>query len=64
MPMDVEDIAQASVSGPPALSLTPTDGGVECNGDSDAVVSVSVSGGTMPYQYNWSSASSNSDATA
>jgi large repetitive protein len=36
---------------------------ISCNGGSDGSVSVSVSGGTLPYNYNWSNGTFNDTAT-
>lgn len=38
---------------PPALTLTTVSGSVSCAGTCDGTVSVTASGGTSPYFYNW-----------
>lgn len=46
-----------------ALSVTPTQSNVTCNGGSNGSATVSVTGGTAPYTYSWSPSGGNA-ATA
>lgn len=43
-----------SITAPPALTLTSTNGTVSCAGSCDGTVSVTASGGTSGYFYSWS----------
>ena len=43
-----------SITSPPALTLTPTNGTVSCSGSCDGTVSVVATGGTSGYFYSWS----------
>lgn len=42
------------ISEPPALTITPSQNNVSCNGGSNGSASVTVTGGTGAYTYNWS----------
>ncbi len=43
----------ASIITPPAITLTPANGTVSCSGVCDGTISVTASGGTPGYFYNW-----------
>ncbi|MDO8365430.1 MAG: LamG-like jellyroll fold domain-containing protein [Saprospiraceae bacterium] len=47
------EVATVSISEPPLLASSATATDVTCYGIQDATASVSVSGGTIPYQYVW-----------
>jgi hypothetical protein len=54
-----------TITQPPAIIPTITQySGVKCNGDSDAVLFASASGGSGFYQYHWSDASSQTNTIA
>lgn len=55
--------ATTTVNEPDALSLSASSSDVSCNGGSDGTASVSVSGGTLEYFYNWSNGSQGSGTT-
>ncbi|MEN0008634.1 MBG domain-containing protein [Flavobacterium nitrogenifigens] len=42
------------ISEPPALTLTPSQNNVSCNGGSNGSATITVTGGTGAYTYNWS----------
>lgn len=46
-------VNQVTINEPPALSATGTVTDVQCNGYSNGVISVTVTGGTPVYSYNW-----------
>ncbi|MFN8299995.1 MAG: T9SS type A sorting domain-containing protein [Chitinophagales bacterium] len=48
---------------PNAITFNPTVTNVNCNGATSGAVSLSVAGGTGPYQYTWSNGSSSSSIT-
>ncbi len=48
----------------PAITLTPVNATVTCAGSCDGTVSVTASGGTPGYSYNWSSVPSQTTASA
>ena len=54
----------ASITTPPAITLTPTNGTVSCAGSCDGTVSVTPSGGTPGYFYNWNSVPSQTTSLA
>lgn len=55
---------QTWITEPPALSaVAAVNGNVSCMGGSNGSASVSVSGGTMPYSYSWSSGHSTSSTS-
>ena len=49
---------------PPAITLTTTNGTVSCAGSCDGTVSVTASGGTAGYFYNWNSTPSQTTTIA
>ncbi len=46
--------ASATLTAPPAISLTENHRNESCNGSSDAVINLAVYGGTPSYQFVWS----------
>ena len=54
----------ASITTPPAITLTPTNGTVSCAGSCDGTVSVTPTGGSPGYFYSWNSVPAQSTATA
>ena len=50
-----------SIMQPDALTLSISGTDITCNGNNDGMVDATVSGGTMPYMYNWSSGSMTED---
>lgn len=48
-----------TISEPSALTITPSQTDVSCNGGSNGSASVTVTGGTGAYTYNWSNGSHN-----
>jgi len=58
-----EAIRDFTISQPPALSITPSQTNVSCNGGTNGTASASVSGGTGTYTYSWSPTGGNA-ATA
>lgn len=57
----VDQITNVSVGEPNILSATGTVNPVTCNGDSDGSISLSVTGGNVPYSYVWSNAATTKD---
>ena len=53
-----------SITPPPAITLTATNGTVSCAGSCDGTISVTASGGTAGYFYNWNSTPSQTTALA
>lgn len=43
----------ATITQPPALSVTPTQTNIACNGQCNGSASVTITGGTGGYTYNW-----------
>jgi hypothetical protein len=54
----------ASITTPPAITLTPTNGTVSCAGSCDGTISVTPTGGTPGYFYNWNSVPSQTTSVA
>ncbi|MBN4066131.1 SprB repeat-containing protein, partial [Candidatus Amoebophilus asiaticus] len=48
-------LASMTINEPPALVLSMGKTDVSCNGGNDGTAGVTVSGGTLPYTYSWSS---------
>jgi len=46
----------ATITEPDALIATATDDAILCNGDADGDIDLTVTGGTMPYTYDWNNA--------
>jgi hypothetical protein len=49
----VYPVFSTNITQPPALTVTPTQTNIACNGFCTGATSVSVSGGNLPYTYNW-----------
>lgn len=49
-----DTVITVTITEPPALVVTITATNVTCNGDDDGSATANVSGGTVPYIYNWS----------
>ncbi len=45
--------ATADVTEPPLLTASAIDGALACNGDTNGSIDLTVTGGTMPYTYQW-----------
>jgi len=54
--------ASVTITEPSALSASTNKTDVSCNGGNDGAASINVSGGTMPYSYNWSNGNLTSNA--
>lgn len=54
---------QVTLVEPTSLVLTPSSTDVSCNGGSDGIVGILVSGGTPPYSYSWSTGGTNPTIT-
>ena len=46
------------ITNPIALSLTTNTNNIDCAGNENGLINVSIDGGTTPYQYNWSNGES------
>ncbi len=55
--------ASVTVGAPPAITLTTTVQDVTCNGFEDGSATVTASGGTSPYTYEWSNGATTATAT-
>jgi gliding motility-associated-like protein len=51
------------ITEPAALATNITTNNTSCNGGSDGTATATVSGGTIPYSYNWSNGSTDSTTT-
>lgn len=51
-----------NITQPPALQLSLSLGHISCFDGNDGVIHANASGGTLPYQYNWSNSSSVTDS--
>ncbi|MDH3648102.1 MAG: T9SS type A sorting domain-containing protein [Saprospiraceae bacterium] len=62
---DCTNTAQITISGPAMLSCSITENqDVSCQGDMDGSATASVTGGTMPYSFEWSHSMAANSATA
>ncbi|MBK6821429.1 MAG: SprB repeat-containing protein [Bacteroidetes bacterium] len=52
-----------NITQPVALNLSVTNTGVLCNGGTTGTIDLTVSGGTLPYGYNWSNGLTTEDLT-
>jgi len=52
------------ISQPEILNASETHENASCNGVSDGAIDVTVTGGTVPYQYNWSNGAISQDLVA
>ena len=59
-----QGIHSLAVNQPPAFVITPTGGALNCAGDANGSVSVSVSGGTPGYTYSWNTSPVQTGTTA
>ncbi|WP_417368168.1 T9SS type A sorting domain-containing protein [Flavobacterium beibuense] len=55
--------ATVTITEPAALAVSSTTTPVSCNGGSDGTADVTVTGGTAPYSFSWSSGSTTEDQT-
>jgi gliding motility-associated-like protein len=55
--------ASYQVTQAPALTYTQSSTNVTCNGGNDGTATITVTGGTAPYQFNWNGAGNTSNAT-
>ena len=54
-----QDNLSITITEPPALQLNYTKTNVLCNGGTNGSINLNVSGGTLPYTYNWSNSLGN-----
>lgn len=54
-----QDNLNITIAEPPALQLTYTKTDILCNGGTNGSISLNVTGGILPYTYNWSSSLGN-----
>ncbi|MCW5906396.1 MAG: gliding motility-associated C-terminal domain-containing protein [Chitinophagales bacterium] len=53
--------AAYTITEPPQLTATITGTNATCNGSTNAVVDLTVTGGTLPYTYNWNTGATTED---
>lgn len=53
--------ALITVSEPPAIVISETHTDIQCDGDDDGSIDITVSGGVPPYSYNWSNGATTED---
>ncbi len=60
---DCTIIGEATVTEPPVLEASTSAEDVLCNGESNGSVEVTVSGGSLPYSYEWSNGATTEEVT-
>ena len=58
-----QDSSSATITEPSILVLSYSSTSVSCNGGSDGGIDITVSGGTSPYSFNWSTSDTTEDIT-
>lgn len=56
--------ASATISEPPAISVTGATTDLTCNNVCSGAIDITAGGGTSPYNYSWSNSSSNEDISS
>jgi hypothetical protein len=56
-------VGSVTIKQPNLLIVSTTKSDINCNAGNDGTVTLSVSGGTAPYSYNWSNGSTNQNQT-
>jgi hypothetical protein len=58
-----QDSSSATITEPSVLVLSDSSTSVSCNGGSDGGIDITVSGGTSPYSFNWSTSDTTEDVS-